>query len=137
MLLLFVLVSVGGCAGKSPDRAKEISHVRALTTLYFRAASTLGKNPANEQEFKDVIAKDKPDLKVLGVSSSDELFTSDRDGQPIVILYGAAQKGGPGGVVAYEQNGKEGKRLVGFKNGQVEEIDDARFAKLVPSSTKG
>ena len=130
-LVVAILAGCGGGSGSAANRSKEISHVGAITTLYFRAASLLGKNPENEQEFKEVIAKDNIDPGVLGVDSTDELFISDRDGQPLIINYGQALGGQ--GVVAYEQMGVDGVRLVGFKNGQIEEADAARFAKLVPS----
>jgi hypothetical protein len=131
-LASLALVLLMGCGGGSAgtNRAKEVSHVGAITTLYFRADSVLRKSPASEQEFKEVIAQQNIDPDVLGVGSTDELFVSDRDGQPLVIIYGQTA---PQGVVAYEQAGKDGVRLVGFKNGQIEETDPARFAKLVPA----
>lgn len=129
---LLAIVVAAGCGGGSAgtNREKEISHVGAITTLYFRADSILRKSPATEQEFKEVIAQQNVDPGVLGVGSIDELFISDRDGQPLVVNYGQTA---PLGVVAYEQVGKDGVRLVGFKNGQIEEADAARFAKLIPT----
>jgi hypothetical protein len=91
----------------------------------------LGRNPADEQEFKAAVGQGKMDLDVLGVSSVDELFVSDRDGQPLVILYGAQAKNSQG-VIAYEQTGENGVRLVGTSNGQVIEADATQFLKLVP-----
>lgn len=126
-LLLAAVVGCGGAA--SVKRDKEISHVGAVTTLYFRAKSTLGKPPGSEQEFKEVIAQDNVDPGVLGVDSVDELFVSDRDGQPLVVDYGQTSAQG---VVVYEQVGKDGVRLVGFTSGQIEEADAAEFAQLVP-----
>lgn len=137
LLALFAVTMLSGCGGgDTVARTKEISHLRAITALYFKAASALGKNPASEQEFKDVIAQDKMDLGVLGVGSSDELFISDRDGQPLIVVYGQTPKGVAPGVVVYEQTGKDGIRLVGFKNGQIEEADAARFAELAPASSQ-
>jgi hypothetical protein len=57
------------------------------------------------------------------------LFTSPRDGQPYVVHYKQA-----GTVVAYERDGKDGKRLVAYPSGQVEEVDETRFKQLVPSA---
>jgi len=37
-------------------------------------------------------------------------------------------------VVAYEQEGVNGKRFVASKMGAVEEVDEARFRKMVPSA---
>jgi hypothetical protein len=125
-----LLAACAGCGGATPvKRDKEISHVGAVTTLYFRAKSKLGKPPASEQEFKEVIAQDNIDPGVLGVGSVDELFVSDRDGQPLIVDYGQSS---PQGVIVYEQVGKEGVRLIGFTSGQIEEADAAKFAQLVP-----
>lgn len=132
VLLAVALASGCGGSGTSPTREKEISHVGAITTLFFRATSALAKPPANEQEFKEAIARDNVDPGVLGVGSVDELFTSDRDGKPLIILYGPAPKGVAAGIVVYEQEGLNGVRLVGSSNGQIQEADAATFAKLVP-----
>jgi hypothetical protein len=130
-----VLAASLGCGGGSGNSdAKEVSHVQAITTLYVRASSLLRKKPASEEEFKQAFANEKLDLSVLGVGSLDELFVSDRDGQPIVVVYGSSSKGVAPGVVAYEQAGKDGIRLVGFNTGQIEEADDARFSQLVKGS---
>jgi hypothetical protein len=125
-----LLVGCGSSVGSAP---KGVSHVGAISALYFKAASVLGRNPADEQEFKTAIGQGEMDVNVLGVSSVDELFLSDRDGQPLVILYGPRPKNSQG-VIAYEQTGKDGVRLVGTSNGQVIEADAAQFAKLVPAA---
>ena len=77
------------------------------------------------------MAKAPVKLDVFGVSSTDELFISERDEQPLVIIYGKTPTGVAPGVVAYEKLGVDGVRQVGFKIGQVEEADAARFAELV------
>jgi hypothetical protein len=61
----------------------------------------------------------------------DELFVSDRDGQPFVIKYGQS-----GGVmsklpVVFEKEGKDGVRQVAYTNGQVEEVDAAKYEELL------
>ena len=134
VLALLGAAMLAGCGGAVQTGAKQISHVHALTTLYFRATSALGRAPASEQEFKEAINQGKVDLSVLGVSNIDELFVSDRDGQPIVVVYGKDAKGKTPDVVAYEQTGVDGVRLVGNRAGQVTEVDAAEFAKLVPSA---
>ncbi len=121
-----------GCGGSGGTAAKSVPHVRLVTALYFQANSKLGKNPANEEEFKQAIDSANVDWSTLGVSGADELFVSDRDGKPLVIVYGPPPQGRPFSVVAYEQEGLDGVRLVGSSDGQVKEADAAAFAKLVP-----
>jgi hypothetical protein len=136
LLLALVATSLVGCGG-SPGAAssKELSHLRVITALYFQAKSKLGKNPSNEEEFKQAINSANVDWSTLGVSGADELLISDRDGKPLVIVYGPPPQGRPFSVVAYEQEGLNGVRLVGTSDGQIQEADAAQFAKLVPQPT--
>jgi hypothetical protein len=134
--LLLAVVAVAGCGGGPPASAesKDVSHARALTALYFTVSSALGKSPDSEAQFKEEIAKRSPDLSVLKVGSVDELFVSDRDGQPLVVSYGPPAAGVDRAVVIYEQTGKDGVRLVGNRSGQIQELDAAAFAKVVPAA---
>ena len=132
LLLVVAASSLVGCGGSGAAAAKSVPHVRVVTALYFQANSRLGKNPANEEEFKQAIDSANVDWSTLGVSGADELFVSDRDGKPLIILYGPPPQGRPFSVVAYEQEGLNGVRLVGTSDGQVKEADAATFAKLVP-----
>lgn len=134
LLLIASLSALAGCGGETQGaRAKEQSHIRAITGLYAKVASDLGRDPADEQQFKGAISQTNFKPEVFGVENIDELFVSERDGQPLVIVYGKPPKGLAPGVIAYEQVGVDGVRLVGFKIGQVEEADAARFAELVPA----
>ena len=134
--LLLGVVAFAGCGGGPPASAKstEVSHARVLTALYFTVASALGKSPDSEAQFKEEIAKRSPDLSVLNVGSVDELFVSDRDGQPLVVSSGPPAAGVDPTVVVYEQTGKDGVRLVGNRSGQIQEFDAAAFAKVVPTA---
>lgn len=134
-VLLAALVIACGCSGVSKEvRNRELSHIRAITALYARAASTLGHDPGDEAEFKSAITQLSFDPMKFGAESVDELFISERDGLPLVIFYGSAPRGVAPGVIAHEQAGVDGVRLVGFKIGQIEEADAARFAELVPNA---
>ena len=98
-----------------------------------------GQPPANEQEFRKYIeALGKERLASMQVKTVDELFLSSRDGKPYVILYGAVSKTGAElpftTVVAYEQEGKGGKRFIARMSGAVEEVDEANFKQLVPNA---
>src|SRR3954453_13123899 len=111
LLLVFILV---GCraSGTGAARQRESSHLRALVTIYNFAASKLGHRPANEAEFKSFItASAGPILESLHVKNADELFISERDGQPFVVIYGPAPAGAARDVIAYERMGVGGKRL--------------------------
>ena len=132
-LLILVASTLAGCGGPGAGAKQgQLSHVRLLTMMYTKVSSQLGRHPKDEQEFKDVIRKSDVDLEAMKVSSIDELFVSERDGQPLGVVYGPAPPGSD--VVVYEQQGVDGKRMVGHKIGMIEAVDDARFRELVPSA---
>jgi hypothetical protein len=65
------------------------------------------------------------------------LFISDRDSKSYRIFYGPPPEGVASGIVAFEQEGVDGHRYIGYSLGMVEEADEARFNKLVPPNARG
>jgi hypothetical protein len=87
-----------------------------------------GRLPRNNEELK-------AHIRSQGGQSVDELFISERDNQPYVILYGKdAANPALGGLIAYEQLGVDGSRYIAYRSGSVEAIDEARFRELVPNA---
>jgi hypothetical protein len=127
-LLLVLLTGCGVGGSRGPKEG--LSHVKLLASLYMRASRELGHPPKNEEEFKAAIQKANVPLEALKVNNLDELFESERDGRPLVVLYGSSSAGTD--VIVYEQTGVDGKRLVGHSIGSVEEVDEAKFRELVP-----
>jgi hypothetical protein len=138
LLSLFAVCLTGltGCGGNagSEVRKQATSHVRLLTSLHTKISSELGRYPKDEAEFKAALAKANLSNEALKVNNLDELFVSERDGQPLVVVYGQAPAGSD--IVVYEQTGANGLRQVGHRIGMIEEVDAARFAEIVPSSGK-
>jgi hypothetical protein len=132
--LALLALGVIGCGGNAGSEVKKqaTSHLRLLTSLHTKISSEMGRYPKDEAEFKAALASANLSLEALKVSNLDELFVSERDGQPLVVVYGQAPAGSD--VVVYEQNGVEGLRQVGHRIGMVEEVDAARFAELVPNA---
>lgn len=134
------VVGLAGCGGGSRESLqREQSTLKPLAILYGQyIGQHRGQPPPNEQAFREFIQQQGPEvLKSFHVSSIDELFISPRDGKPYKILYGEAAKKGPPGpagspVIAYEQEGRGGRRWVASAMGAIEEVDDARFKQLVP-----
>jgi hypothetical protein len=128
-----------GCRSQTKSLAREQSGIKKLSIVYGRfLAQHRGRPPANEAEFKKYVQALSPaELTSFGIEDSNQIFISNRDGKPYVIIYGPS-KGppGPGGapVIAYEQEGKEGKRWVASALGAVEEVDETRFRQLAPSA---
>ena len=131
-------LAASGCGSQSKSLPREQSGLKKIAVLYGRFLSQhRGQPPANEAEFKKFVHALPPgDLESFGVDDSDRIFISSRDEKPYIIIYGPP-KGppGPGGspVIAYEQEGKDGKRWVASDLGAIEEVDDARFQQLIPT----
>jgi hypothetical protein len=134
LLGLSVLVASSlGCARRDENLQNlDKSHVRSLTILHGLAVAKLRHLPSDEEEFKQAIATLSISPEKMKVSSFDELFVSERDGKPLVVIYGASNKNSD--VLVYEQTGVNGKRLVGHRIGVVEEVDEAEYKKLTAST---
>jgi hypothetical protein len=140
-LLTATLVSAPGC-GPAVDqtaRQTEDSNIKRLAILYGRfLGPNRGRPPQDEAAFKRYLNSLSPDyLESLGVTSIEDLFVSERDGQAYVVTYG---KLGPpvesfgGQVTMYEQQGLEGKRFVADELGTVRELAEEEFRALIPDA---
>jgi hypothetical protein len=127
-----------GCSRDDPGSrigAMNDTRIKQLANLYMAHQMRHGSNgPKDEAEFKTFIKSGMPShrLEMMRVDPAkvDDLFVSERDGQPFVIKYG--QSGGPMSqlAVVFEKEGQAGKKQVGFTNGKVEELDDAKYQEL-------
>jgi hypothetical protein len=128
MLALVVTMSTGCARRGDGSQDLEKSHVRAVTILHGLAVAKLGHEPRDEKEFKQAIAKLSVTPEKMKVGSFDELFVSERDGKPLIVIYGSPTKNSD--VLVYEQTGVNGKRLLGHRIGVVEDVDDAQLKSL-------
>jgi hypothetical protein len=139
--ILLPLLAVG-CTSQNASRSvsREDSRLRWMLKLYLHA-SQQGRAPESEVEFKKFIAefdsamRDRT-LAGAGVDTIDELFVSERDGLPYAVIYGEPPKGIAPGLAAYEQQGVDGRRYVGYALGIIEEVDEQRFDTLVPKAVR-
>lgn len=142
LMILGVGLACLGCGGPGSEasRAREESGLKPLAIFYGRfVPQHLGQPPKDEAEFKAYLIEPQnlEELqKVFNVPNLDALFVSSRDKKPYIVIYGPTSGEGPAGqpVVAYEQEGVNGKRFVASKMGAVEEVDEARFRKMVPNA---
>ena len=134
-LAVLSIVAVGCSASSDSAAMTETANLRSIVSLYNYATTKFGRPPANEQEFKQFIATEGTTImERLNVTGPDELFVSERDGQPLVVVYGQRPQGMSRDVIAYEQTGVDGMRQVGTVLGMVQEVDESRFRELVPES---
>lgn len=121
------------------NKAKATSRLRALVSLYNRHIIANGKPPADATAFEQFIAeKGGAMLEKLQVDTPKELLISERDGEPFVVVYdGSPPAGSSREVVAYEKQGIDGRRWVGFRIGAIEELDEPQFQELMDGSASG
>jgi hypothetical protein len=128
-----LLVLVCGCQGTKAAPEEEV-HLRKLATVYGRYISKhKGAVPPSEAALKKFIQTSNLQEE-LSLGNLDQLFISPRDNQPYVVRYGAKSKAAIGDsqrVIAYEQEGRGGKRFVAFITTAVEEVNEERFEELV------
>ena len=135
-LLLPALLMSMGCGSSNEAKAKrqESSRLKNLSLLYGRFLSAhRGVPPKDEAEFKGFVAS-LPDEAKTHIPPVDELFVSERDNQPYVIVYGKSTSGGPADIIGYEQTGVGGKRFIANSVGAVQEVDAETFSKRVPDA---
>jgi hypothetical protein len=135
VLCLFSLGCSGG-SSEAPVGEREMMAIAALLNTYYNTPPHLGTPPANQDEFKAYASSSgKTILDQYKVPSVDALFTSSRDKQPIVVLYGKdfeRYQTESGAIIAYETGGVDGSRLVAFKGGSIELMTDEQFQKIIP-----
>jgi hypothetical protein len=106
-------------------------------------SSNGGRLPNDEAQLKRFFRqKGTRTATEANAASTDDLFVSERDGQPLVVKY--ADKSAPvkaldaDTVIAYEKTGIGGNRLVALANGRVSELDEKRFAMaMADEASKG
>jgi hypothetical protein len=135
-----VAVALGLCpAGCGDNTAEQVgamntSNIQRIGNIYAGFQNYKGnKGPKDEAEFKTFIKEYDPGkLKMMKIDPAkvDELFTSERDGKPFKVRYGVGGGRGSSDPVVFEQEGKDGKKQVGYTGGKVEEVDDATYQKL-------
>src|SRR5262245_31487654 len=126
------LAALAGCGDPVARQVGEMnkSNIQRVSNLYAAFQNMKSsRGPKDQAELTQFIkAFDPNKLTMMGVTQDiDRLFLSERDGKPFRIRYKVG--GGRGSVdpVAFEQDGKDGKRQVGFTGGKVEEVDEALY----------
>jgi hypothetical protein len=130
---------VAGCSSHTdPDSAiasVNRTNIERLANLYFTYQSQHDwHGPTNEADFKSFVRGcNTHQLTRIGIDPNaiDQLFISERDGQPFKIRYGVLGSAmGSSAPVIFESAGKGGKRLVGFLDMQQREVDESEYKSL-------
>lgn len=128
-LLVLVGIAVVGCGDvpsheQQEEASAEYDRLSAISTAYNDYTAKNNKPPTGPDELKPFFPESV---------DSATVFTSARDGQPYVIIWGTdsrKQSGNRPLVFGYEQTGKDGSRMVltGFG---VMEMTDTQFKYAV------
>ena len=144
LLSLLVVSSVIGCvlfAGceKKVDLAAvygtNIKKVHLGYRIFMASHNDVG--PKDEASFKEYLKTDHNAvfrMKRVDVTPEtvEEIFVSERDGQPFKIRYGL--KGSQNHAVVFESVGIDGKRMIAF--GKPIEVDEAEYERQWVSQAK-
>jgi hypothetical protein len=123
--LSVLLLAILGCAQPQPPKLDNTNKRLALiTSVYMQANQKLGRAPA---QFADL----QPYFPA-SAGNFEEACKSDRDGQPFVIVWGHDTRGPQDKtfVLAYEQQGAQGKRYTADIMQMVTEVSNQDFATL-------
>ncbi len=138
-LLLWASVSLIGCSNPNANSMiadANDTNVKRLATLYsvFQVKNKY-KGPKTQQQLREFVQSQDPERLARGgidPTMIDDLFVSERDGEPFVIRYGVnTVVFGPPLPVIFESTGVDGMRQVGFCNGLMQEVDDAEYDRLM------
>jgi hypothetical protein len=144
-LLLLALgvacLAASGCDSGSPADLTTAARLQSIANIYLDYAAARGVGPANERQLRKH-AQNVASFKLATTdqdrtATNDELFRSDRDGEPFEIRYGIAvsqKEGTDAPPIAFERLGTNGTRFVAFANGQVVCISEDAATNLVATS---
>ncbi len=127
-ILAIVILSLSSCAPKTVVTRipADYARLKATVTAYSYACRELNRPPISVEELWPILESAKVDDPV-------SYLTSTRDGQPYVIIWGLDLGGrhlGSNAPLAYEELGKEGKRLLVTCNQEVKELSEAEFTEI-------
>ena len=131
---LFAL-SLAGCSDdalKSPTALK----LTGLANAYLDHVVGANGSPADEKAFKKHLHGLRPSVQYdyhINPDNLDDFFISERDKEPLVVIYGKGVgkiSGNSKHVIAHEKTGKNGKKLVVFTSTKVDVVSDAELEQL-------
>lgn len=120
LILGLSLAFLIGCSGSKPPTLGEVNNtnIKKVRGAYGMFLILHGLNgPKDEETFKEFLKTDKGagvKLGRMGISQDqvDEMFISERDGEPFKIRYGLVGRGDY--PIVFESKGVDGKRFVAF-----------------------
>ncbi len=131
LILIVGFAMLTGCGSGTPTSAKyNDTNIKRLCNCYSMYQFSNGfRGPESEEVLKEFLKNDagaNVKLKRMGINKDriDDIFTSERDGEPFKVRYGL--RGSDANVaVVFESVGVDGRRMVALN--PVVECDDAEY----------
>jgi hypothetical protein len=138
LTLMGMMCLTTGCRHHaSVDPAR--SRLTAIATLYCRfQIAHHGALPQNESQLREFIDSypNLPEvLHQARVAVAEELFVSERNGQPFVLLFGDDANRREDGIIAYERGPVDDRRMVGYRAGFARALDETVFQEASSTPT--
>ena len=138
-VMLLLGLACLGCKGnatpKGPEGQNNLAAIAKIIDSFLIPHH--GQGPKDEAELKSFVdSNGKTILDQFKITDVASIYKSPRDGKPYVLLVGKdydKYQTDEGSVIAYEQTGVEGVRLVVFRGGEVKEIPEAVFKTMIPN----
>jgi hypothetical protein len=128
-MVALALAATGCGAPAAAPNSAAADQLKVLGILYGRfVAQNGGNRPANEGQLSKFLDQQRGSWEGFGLASAKEFLASPRDGQPLVVLYGAARGAASGPTspyVARESAGVDGVRLAVDMRGGIESLAEA------------
>src|SRR5688572_12442478 len=120
------LLAAGFVGCSSTETFSEEDQTKAHLRQIAMAYTSTEKPPRDMEQLRSSVN----DIHVLGVGvPPDEALVSPRDKQPIVVIFGVDGTDSEDSILAYEQQGADGKRWIVTMGGDVKQLTDEEFSK--------
>ncbi len=121
--LPFFLAGLSGCATDEPT---EDDRVRAHLQQIVRAYASPEQRPRDMEQLRSSVS----DMHAMGLGvPADQAMVSPRDNQPFVVIFEPDASATGDAILAYEQQGRDGKRWVVTMSGDIRLLADAEFSQ--------
>jgi hypothetical protein len=134
---LIVCIALVGCAETNPTKTMaefNASNIQKVRNSYSMYATVNGGAPKDMDSFVKFLKEDagaQIRLKRMGIDVDriDDIFVSERDGEPFVIRWGLG--GSKDHAIVFESVGVDGMRMAAYY--EPKELDSAECDKLLQS----
>jgi len=136
LLAVILVTAVAGCGSDNALKSSTALKMSGLANAYLDHVVGANGPPPNEAALKKHIKGLRGAVQYdykIDPDNLDAFFVSERDNQPLIVLYGEGVgkiSGDSKKVIAHEKTGKNGKKLVVFASTKVDIVDDAELEKL-------